>query len=681
MAKILCLRVRFRAVAATAAFTLGGTVLAVPALAVAEQAPVPGPTQAPAASEPVPVPTEPAPEDAASPATDRFIVQFTGRAGTSSTDRIEAYSGATAALGAAVTELHETAAGGMVVQIDKDLTTEETADAVASLAADPNVAFVEPDVLLYPAAAEPNDPFYASQWNLRTAGGGANVAAAWNLGAGERQVVAVVDTGITTHTDLNAKVLPGYDLISTAAIAGDGDGRDANPADEGDGYEAGACGRTRGADSTWHGTHVSGIVAASTNNGVGISGVAPDALILPVRTMGTCGGYMSDISDGIVWAAGGQVPGLPLNPTPARVINLSLGGENTCSSSMQQAVDYAVGRGAVVVAAAGNDAVSATLSQPANCNNVVVVGAGDREGARSPYSNFGSIVDIMAPGGSTISSDGTGGIMSTLNSGTSKPARESYGYYQGTSMAAPHVAGTAALLLAANPALTPSQVELILTKTSRPLPGNCSPHCGPGLLDAGAAMAAAVPPFRDVSPGVQFHDEMVWMAGKGISTGWTEANGTKTYRPLSAVNRDAMAAFMYRLDGSPDYTPPKKSPFADVATSNPFYKEIAWLNSRGISTGWPEANGTKTYRPTTPVNRDAMAAFMYRFAGSPGYTAPRKSAFRDVPASSQFYPEISWLASTGISTGWPDGTFQPVTPVARDAMAAFMKRFDDKFRQ
>jgi serine protease len=664
-------------VASAAAFAVGSTVLAVPALAVAEQAPAPvaSPAQAPGAPAPAPEPKE-----TASQATDRFIVQFTGRAGTSSADRIESYSKVTGALGTGVTELHETAAGGMVVEMDKDLTAEESAAAVAALAADPDVAFVEPDVLLYPAAAEPNDPFYATQWNLRAAGGGANVAAAWNLGAGERQVVAVVDTGITAHTDLNSKVLPGYDMISTAGMAGDGDGRDADPRDEGDGYVAGACGRTMGANSTWHGTHVSGIVAASTNNGVGISGVAPGAMILPVRTMGTCGGYMSDISDGIIWAAGGQVPGLPLNPTPARVINLSLGGVSTCSSSMQKAVDYAVGRGAVVVAAAGNDAILASRTQPANCTNVVVVGAGDREGARAQYSNFGSIVDIMAPGGTT-SGDVTGGIMSTLNSGTSKPVRETYDYYQGTSMAAPHVAGTAALLLAANPALTPAQVERMLIKTARPLPGNCSPHCGPGLLDAGAAMVAAAPPFSDVTPSVQFHDEMVWMAGKGISTGWTEANGTKTYRPLWAVNRDAMAAFMYRLDGSPDYTPPKKSPFADVATSNPFYKEIAWLNSRGISTGWKEANGTSTYRPTTPVNRDAMAAFMYRFAGSPSYTAPGKSAFRDVPASSQFYPEISWLASTGISTGWDNGTFRPLTPVARDAMAAFMKRFDDKFGQ
>ena len=670
--------------AAAAVLAVGSTILAAPALAVTEPVPAPviAPVPEPATSSatapalaPVPVP-EPAP---APEAGHRFIVKFADQA-VSGPDRVESYSQAAAPLGTSVTELHETATGSLVVAVDKDLTAEETAAVVDTLEADPDVASVEPDVVLFPSAAEPNDPLYPVQWNLRAAGGGANTVAAWNAGTGEGQVVAVVDTGITAHTDLNTKVLPGYDVISVPDMAGDGDGRDADPRDEGDGYDAGSCGRTVGASSTWHGTHVAGIVAASTGNGVGISGVAPGAMILPVRAMGTCGGYMSDIADGIIWAAGGSVPGLPLNPTPARVINLSLGGVSTCSLFMQDAVDYAVGRGAVVVAAAGNDAISASRTQPANCANVVVVGAGDRDGSRARYSNFGSLVDIMAPGGTTTG-DVTGGIMSTLNSGTSRPAAESYNYYQGTSMAAPHVAGTAALLLAANPALTPGQVELVLKKTARPLPGSCAPHCGPGLLDAGAAMANGVPPFADVPFGLQFYDEMLWMAAEGISTGWAEANGTTTYRPFQAVNRDAMAAFMYRLEGSPDFVPPKKSPFADVAVTNPFYKEIAWLSSRGIATGWREANGTSTYRPTTPVNRDAMAAFMYRYAGSPEYTAPPNPVFPDVATDSQFHKEISWLASSGITTGWDDGAYHPVSPVARDAMAAFMKRFADKFGQ
>ncbi|WP_258060197.1 S8 family peptidase [Arthrobacter sp. ZGTC212] len=612
----------------------------------------------------------------------RYIVTFADRAAASSITREQTYLDAGSPVGAAVTELHLTGSGGTVVEVDPDLTVEETAAVVSALAADPDVERVEPDVLLYPSAVTPNDPLYPRQWNLQGAGGGADAAPAWTSSTGKGQVVAVVDTGITAHTDLQAQVLPGYDLISDPAVAGDGNGRDADPRDEGDWYPNGSCGRTVGSASTWHGTHVSGVVAASANNGTGISGVAPGAQILPVRTLGTCGGYMSDISDGIIWAAGGQLPGVPLNPTPARVINLSLGGVSTCSAAMQQAVNFAAERGAVVVAAAGNDSISADRSQPANCDNVMVVGATDRNGSRAPYSNFGPLVDLMAPGGNTMG-DSSGGILSTINNGKSVPADEGYAYYQGTSMAAPHVAGAAALLLSADPGLTSQQVESTLLQTARELPGSCTPHCGPQLLNISAAVAAVASPFADVPKSMQFYDDMRWMAEAGISTGWTETNGTSTYRPLESVNRDAMAAFMYRLAGSPAFTPPQKSPFADVSTGNQFYKEISWLAAEEISTGWLESNGTKTYRPLQPVNRDAMAAFMYRYADSPAYTVPVKSPFADIAKTNQFYKEISWLASTGISTGWAGGngtsTYRPLSSVKRDAMAAFMHRFDTRF--
>ncbi|MCF3138562.1 lysozyme [Paenarthrobacter sp. AR 02] len=190
------------------------------------------------------------------------------------------------------------------------------------------------------------------------------------------------------------------------------------------------------------------------------------------------------------------------------------------------------------------------------------------------------------------------------------------------------------------------------------------------------------PIFSDISGG-QFTTEINWLGSRGISTGWTESNGARTYRPLAPVARDAMAAFMYRLAGSPSFTPPAKSPFADVATNNPFYKQITWLASKGISTGWTEANGTKTYRPLAPVARDAMAAFMYRLAGSPAYTPPAKSPFADVATNNPFYKQITWLAASGISTGWAEAngtrTYRPLEPVARDAMAAFMSRYNARF--
>ncbi len=185
-----------------------------------------------------------------------------------------------------------------------------------------------------------------------------------------------------------------------------------------------------------------------------------------------------------------------------------------------------------------------------------------------------------------------------------------------------------------------------------------------------STQAAEQPTFRDVTTGTKYHGEITWLASEGVSTGWPD----KTFRPLQSVNRDAMAAFMYRLQGSPAYTPPKVSPFRDVDPGAQFYKEISWLASEKISTGWTDG----TFRPLTPVNRDAMAAFMYRLADSPAYNAPTSSAFRDVGTRSQFYKHISWLASQQISTGWADGTFRPGEAVNRDAMAAFMYRFDHR---
>ncbi|MEG9247479.1 polysaccharide deacetylase family protein [Arthrobacter sp. Soc17.1.1.1] len=188
----------------------------------------------------------------------------------------------------------------------------------------------------------------------------------------------------------------------------------------------------------------------------------------------------------------------------------------------------------------------------------------------------------------------------------------------------------------------------------------------------------AVSPFADITTNQQFYKEISWLSDRGISTGWVEANGTRTYRALQPVNRDAMAAFLYRAAGSPTYTAPAVSPFADVATNQQFYKEISWLASTGISIGWVEANGTRTYRALQPVNRDAMAAFLYRAAGSPAYTSPATSPFADIRTDQQFYKEMSWLSARGISTGWDEAngtrTYRALQPVARDAMAAFLYR-------
>jgi serine protease len=210
--------------------------------------------------------------------------------------------------------------------------------------------------------------------------------------------------------------------------------------------------------------------------------------VQPVRVLGKCGGYTSDIADGIIWASGGTVSGLPANATPAKVINMSLGGGGACDTTSQNAINSARSRGTVVVVAAGNENQNASNSNPANCSGVIAVAATDRNGARAYYSNFGSIVTLAAPGGDVRASS-SNGILSTLNAGTKAPGADSYAYYQGTSMATPHVAGVVALMLSAKPTATPDQIKAALQSSARAFPGTCS-GCGSGILDAAAAVAA-----------------------------------------------------------------------------------------------------------------------------------------------------------------------------------------------
>jgi len=255
----------------------------------------------------------------------------------------------------------------------------------------------------------------------------------------------------------------------------------------------GACGGgqpTRAQDSSWHGTHVAGTVAAVSNNNNGVAGVAFKAKVVPVRVLGKCGGYTSDIADGIIWASGGTVAGVPTNANPAKVINMSLGGSGACDSTTQAAINSARSRGTVVVIAAGNDNSNANNFNPGNCAGVVNVASTNRSGGRAYYSNFGTSVDVAAPGGAQNSANDSNGVLSTYNTGTTTPGSDSYGYSQGTSMAAPHVAGVAALILQKKPTATPDEVESILKTTTRTFPATCT-NCGTGIVDAAAAVTKA----------------------------------------------------------------------------------------------------------------------------------------------------------------------------------------------
>lgn len=357
---------------------------------------------------------------------------------------------------------------------------------VSALSAREDVIYAEADLLMQ-ISATPNDTRYNEQWHYFEATGGLRADQAWDTNTGSGTVVAVIDAGYRPHADLDSKILPGYDFIADTFVANDGNGRDSDASDPGDWTTTNECGAGSSAsNSSWHGTHVAGTIGAESNNAQGVAGVAWGADILPIRVLGKCGGYTSDIADGIVWSAGGSVSGVPANSNPAQVLNLSLGGSGACPSTTQSAINTARSLGATVVVAAGNSNANAANYTPASCSGVITVASTDRNGSRAYYSNYGSVVDVAAPGGDTPSGTANG-VLSTLNSGTTTPGADSYAFYQGTSMATPHVAGVAALLYSVNPSVTPDLVESTLVNTSRAFPGSCS-QCGSGIVDANAVV-------------------------------------------------------------------------------------------------------------------------------------------------------------------------------------------------
>ncbi|WP_396269579.1 S8 family peptidase [Ideonella sp.] len=386
--------------------------------------------------------------------------------------------------------LRHTAHGAMVFQANARVPVAELEALAQSLqAALPDLEYAEPDRLLQPQFV-PNDTQYGSQWHYFEATGGLNLPTAWDLTKGAGVVVGVIDTGYRPHVDLAANLLGGYDFIGDLFVANDGSGRDASALDPGDRVVAGECyAGSPARNSSWHGTHVAGTIAAVTNNASGVAGVAHAAKVTPARVLGKCGGYTSDIADAITWTSGGTVAGVPANTNPSRVLNLSLGGSGACAATTQTAINSARTRGTVVVVAAGNSNANVSGFNPANCAGVVAVASVNRSGSKAWYSNFGALIDVAAPGGDTTVA--ANGILSTLNTGTNTPLADSYAYYQGTSMAAPHVAGVAALMLARNPSLTPDLVESKLKSTARAFPGVCV-TCGTGIVNAKAAVDSAI---------------------------------------------------------------------------------------------------------------------------------------------------------------------------------------------
>lgn len=449
----------------------------------------------------------------------RLIVKMRG-AKSAATFNVQQLS---AAAGMPLAHARTMGGGADVMHLPYRMSVAEANAVAERLQTDPAVEYVEVDRLLRPLRV-PNDAFYGAQWHLHSFAspdnepGGMNLPPAWDLTTGDAAVVAaVLDTGIVAHTDIDpSRLAAGFDFVSadprppgqpeTFFVANDNDGRDANPTDPGDWatqeeVESPNTPCTDVSNSSWHGTHVTGIIGAASDNAAGIAGINWVSRILPVRVLGKCGGFTSDIADGIRWAAGLSVTGAPANANPAKVLNISLGGNFPCAQSptLQNAINDAVNAGATVVVAAGNENQDAANSSPASCNNVIAVAATSRSGARAGYSNFGALIDIAAPGGEQTFATVSNGIQSTVNSGTTtaipNPAGSTFAFYQGTSMSAPQVTGVVSLMLSLNAALTPAEVLTRLQTTARAFPAgtgrDCtSATCGAGIVNAGAALAS-----------------------------------------------------------------------------------------------------------------------------------------------------------------------------------------------
>jgi serine protease len=455
-----------------------------------------------------------------------------------------------------------------LMQFAKPLQGAELNDTMRRLRLHPDVASVEPNVRV-PLANTPNDSYFSNQWHFgsrASAPVALEMSPTWAITTGTSSVtIAVVDSGILrNHPDLSglgSRLLPGYDFVSEVDFANDGDGRDSDPSDPGDWVTAqeadtpqfSGCDVSR---SSWHGTFIAGQLVAQTNNSAGVAGMNWNARLLPVRVSGKCGAYLADLIDGLRWAAGLSVANAPQNLNPAKVINLSFGGSETCASNSayQSAIDEIVAAGSLVVVSAGNGDgnESRQLKRPADCRGVMAVGAVQRDGAKTDYSFVGSNMALMAPGGHGDSVDyASNWLLSIGNSGQTIPNQHGYYFNVGTSFAAPLAAGVASLMLAVNPSLTPDALISRMKFSARMHPYNptlpsCTTHdkvacncttslCGAGLLNPwGAVQLAANFPAAVIAPvGNRTFGDTILLDGRGSVAMGTATLAAYAWRQVS----------------------------------------------------------------------------------------------------------------------------------------------------
>ncbi|MDL5365096.1 S8 family peptidase [Xanthomonas sp. NCPPB 2654] len=521
--------------------------------------------------------------------------------------------------------------GADLIRLSGKLSKADVDKVVAEIAADPAVKYAQVDVKLQAVELPrakleqpqlvPNDPLYAQyQWHLSNPTGGINSPAAWDVSKGDGVVVAVLDTGILpNHPDVAVNLLQGYDFISDAETSRrPTDARVPGALDYGDWVEndnecyAGSLAE----DSSWHGSHVAGTVAEATNNGVGMAGVAPEATVLPVRVLGKCGGYLSDIADAITWASGGTVTGIPANANPAEIINMSLGGSGTCDALYQDAINGAVARGTTVVVAAGNSAGNASNFRPASCANVIAVGATRITGGIAYYSNYGTAVDLSGPGGGGSVDGNPGGfVWQNGYNGATTPTSGAYTYMGmgGTSMASPHVAAVAALvqsavIAAGNAPLTPAALETLLKQTARPFPVSIptSTPIGTGIVDAKAALDKALevpcdPETEECAPPATA------LTNKVAVSGLTGAAGNEVLYSFDAEAGAVLSFLTYGGSGNVSlYVSFDKEPTSssyDAKSARPGNNETVRFTAPKAGTYYIKLVGTSGYSGVSLVAR------------------------------------------------------------------------------
>jgi len=576
-------------------------------------------------------------------------------------------------------------------------------------------------------SAAPNDPLYLAgppvvagaggpavgQWYLRAPAGevqsSINVEPAWDLAPTNSDVVVgVIDTGVRfDHPDLQratagGKLLPGYDMISDIDVANDGDGRDADASDPGDYLTLSEVTNphsffyqcdTAAEDSSWHGTQTSALIGALTNNAIGMAGVARNVRILPVRALGKCGGFDSDILAAMRWAAGLDVPGTPVNPTPARVLNLSLGAETPCTAAYADAVAAINAVGAIVVASAGNSTGHAAGS-PANCPGVIAVAGLRHAGSKVGFSDLGPAISIAAPAGNCVNTAAGSPclypMLTAANSGLTNPVSnaaggsiytDAFNSSVGTSFSAPLVTGTIALMLSADPTLTPAAVRTLLQASARPFPstglsntdGTPLPQCvapqriedpqldqlecycttttcGAGMLDAGATLTALV--------NRRNYGGLWWNAPGGSEAGWG-INFSHQGGTIFA------SWFTYDLTGkawwlvmSANQTGPNSYSGTLFESTGPAFDAVPFppIGSPGGAVGTPVGTGTLTFSDAND------GTFAYTVNGISQTKMITRQTFGPVPlctfgaqvnlALSNNYQDLWWAAPAGSQAGW-----------------------------